>query len=264
MKSLSLALLYSAFLLILMPVRSAAGVDPSQIIDYTPVASYQIQVDFDPQAKHLSGTEVIRYNNTTTQPIPELVFHLYLNAFRDSNSFFLMDTGGIHRSSRWTKEHPGWIVVQGIRQLDGTPLTFIEIEDGTLGRASLPDPIAPGETGEFEVIFAAQLPRVISRTGFAGDFFMVGQWFPKLGVWENGSWNAHPFHSNAEFYADFGVYEVEITLPAVYKTAGSGVLVSRVDNADGSQTVSYRAEAVIDFAWAASPWPAWPVYRLAS
>jgi aminopeptidase N len=104
--------------------------------------------------------------------------------------------------------------------------------------------------------FFAQLPRVFARTGYAGDpaapFFMVGQWFPKLGVWEDGAWNAHPFHANAEFYADFGDYDVAITLPTGYVTGGTGLDVSTTDNGDGTQTVRYQAEDVIDFAWTAS------------
>ena len=74
--------------------------------------------------------------------------------------------------------------------------------------------VAPGEAVELELEFRAQLPRVFARTGYAGDFLMVGQWFPKLGVWQDGAWNAYPFHANAEFYADFGTYDVAITLPA--------------------------------------------------
>ena len=250
MKSFAAAFLLTIFLLAPMPEKVG---EPLQAIEYTPIASYQIQVTFDPQARHLTGKELIRYTNTTSYPIPDLIFHLYLNAFRDPNSFFLMDTGGVNRSSSWTKEQPGWIRVTGMRLVDGTPISFLEIEDGTLGRASLPEPVEPGESGEFEVEFSVQLPKLVSRTGFAGDFFMIGQWFPKLGVWEEGSWNAHPFHGNSEFYADFGIYEVEITLPAAYKTAGVGQPVARVDNGDGSHTITYRAEAVIDFAWAASP-----------
>jgi aminopeptidase N len=82
---------------------------------------------------------------------------------------------------------------------------------------------------------------------------MVGQWFPKLGVWQDGAWNAYPFHANAEFYADFGTYDVTITLPAGYVTGGTGLPVSTTDNGDGTQTVRYHAEDVIDFVWTASP-----------
>ena len=41
---------------------------------------------------------------------------------------------------------------------------------------------------------------------------MVGQWFPKVGVWWKGAWNCHQFHENTEFFADFGTFDVKLTL----------------------------------------------------
>jgi hypothetical protein len=219
----------------------------------TPIASYTIEVTLGAEAKTLTAHEVVTYVNTTADPIPDLIFHLYLNGFRDQNSIFLQESGPAHRGHAWDPEHPGWTRVTRIRLADGTPLTLEEIEDGTLARADLPAPVAPGETVEVELDFQAQLPRIFARTGYAGDFFMIGQWFPKLGVWEDGAWNAHPFHANAEFYADFGTYDVTIILPTGYVTGGTGLPVLTVDNEDGTQTVRYRAEDVIDFAWTASP-----------
>jgi len=219
----------------------------------TPVASYTIEVTLDAEAKTLTAQEVFTYVNTTADPIPDLVFHLYLNAFRDRNSLFLQESGLGHQGYGWDPAHRGWIRVTDMRLSNGTPLALEEIEDGTLARAELPAPVAPGDTVEVELGFEAQLPRVFARAGYAPDFFMVGQWFPKLGVWQDGAWNAYPFHANAEFYADFGTYDVAITLPAGYVTGGTGLPVSTVDNGDGTQTVRYHAKDVIDFAWTASP-----------
>jgi hypothetical protein len=219
----------------------------------TPIASYTIEVALDAETKTLTAHEVTTYVNTTADPIPDLVFHLYLNAFRDENSIFLQEGGPFHRGYRWDPNDAGWVQVTNVHLSDGTPLTLEEIEDGTLARATLPAPVAPGETVEIELDFQAQLPRVFARTGHADDFFMVGQWFPKLGVWQDGAWNAYPFHANAEFYADFGTYDVSITLPADYITGATGLPVSTVDNGDGTQTVHYHAEDVIDFAWTGSP-----------
>lgn len=219
----------------------------------TPIASYTIEVTLDAEAKMLTAHEVVTYANTTADPIPDLVFHLYLNGFRDRDSIFLQEAGPGHRGHSWDSEHPGWIQVTGARLADGTLLALEEIEDGTLARADLPVPVAPGETVTVELDFQAQLPRVFARTGYADDFFMVGQWFPKLGVWQDGAWNAYPFHANAEFYADFGTYDVTITLPTGYVTGGTGFPVSTVDDGDSTQTVHYHAEDVIDFVWTASP-----------
>lgn len=219
-----------------------------------PVASYIIEVTLDADNKTLLGRERVTYLNSSSNPIPDLVFHLYLNAFRSEETLFMREGGGQLRGFEWDEEAPGFIEVDNIQLLDGTPLQLELIEDGTLARASLPQPVPPGETVEVLVDFHAQLPFAFARTGFVGDdFFMVGQWFPKLGVWEGRGWNAYPHHANSEFYSDFGSYDVRITLPDNFITGGVGILTSQVDNGDGTQTVQYRAEQVIDFAWTASP-----------
>ncbi len=235
----------------------ATGPAPAQAPTFPPdapeVASYAIDVTLDAEAKTLTGRERIRYANTTAHPIPDLVFHLYLNAFASRDTLFMSEGGAAHRGQPWSPGAAGWIEVTAIRLAGGPALELVEVEDGTLARAALPEPVAPGEAVEIELEFLAQLPQVFARTGYAGDFFMVGQWFPKLGVWQDGAWNAYPFHANAEFYADFGRYDVAITLPAGYLTGATGLPVEEVDHGDGTQTVAYHAAGVIDFAWTASP-----------
>jgi hypothetical protein len=232
------------------------SLSPCQLYQLPPpvpaVASYQIDVTLDTAAKTLDAQQTITYTNRTEQPIPDLVFHLYLNAFQPG-SLFDQEGGMSLRGFGWDPDYPGRIEISDLRLADGTPLSIEQLEDGTLARAPLPTPVAPGESVIVHLSFAAQLPKVFARTGFAGDFFMVGQWFPKLGVWEEGAWNAYPFHANSEFYADFGTYDVAITLPADYVTGATGLPTGQTDNGDGSQTIRYHAETVIDFAWTAAP-----------
>jgi len=235
----SCILLLASFFL--LPPPAHASLTP-------PIASYTIDVALDVEAKTLAAHEIVTYVNTSAEPIPDLVFHLYLNAFRSADTIYMQEIG-----HGWSPERTGWITVSDVRLTDGTPLTLEEVEDGTLARAELPTPVAPGEAVTIELDFEAQLPQIFARTGYAGDFFMVGQWFPKLGVWQDGAWNAYAFHANAEFYADFGAYDVTITLPSGYVTGGTGLPVSKVDHGDGTLTMHYHAEDVIDFAWTASP-----------
>jgi hypothetical protein len=222
--------------------------------DVAPVASYDIQVTLDAQTKTLSGHEVITYVNTSQTPIKDAVLHLYLNAFRDDHSsIFMQESGPVHRGFSLNPKYPGSIKVTNIRLADGTPLSLKLIEDETLARAELPTSVAPGKFFTLDIEFKAQLPQVFARTGFYEDFFMVGQWFPKLGVWQDDGWNAYPFHANSEFFADFGDYDVRITVPKEYVTAATGLPISTEVNGDGTQTVQYQAKGVIDFAWSASP-----------
>lgn len=100
------------------------------------------------------------------------------------------------------------------------------------------------------------------RTGYAGTFLLAGQWFPKIGVWEKagdryatkGGWNCHQFHANTEFYADYGTYDVDLTVPSNEVIGATGELVSKVENAAAKTvTYTYHQSNVHDFAWTVQP-----------
>ncbi len=218
----------------------------------TPIASYQIQVTLDPAAKTLRGREALTYLNASKDALPALPFHLYLNAFRDSTSTFMREGGGMLRLDHFDPNHPGWIEVDAARQ-DGGDLSKSFNDDRTVMTLTLPSPLLPGAQAVIELDFSAQLPRVFARTGFwDNDFFMVGQWFPKIAVYDDLGWHSWPFHANAEFFADFGAYDVDITLPKNFVVGATGVLARSQDQGE-LKTESYHAQDVIDFAWTASP-----------
>ena len=260
MKKTTACFLIIILLVGMLPVSSVQAAQPAQNLA-PDVVTYDIDVTLDVEGGYLlEGVETVTYRNTTQTDIPDLVFHLYLNAFENEDTIFMQEGGPMHRGNQWVEAENGWIEVTGLRLLDGTELTFEELEDGTLARAALPELVEPGELVSFELTFRAKLPKVFARTDWATDasgdpFVMVGQWFPKLGVWQDTGWNAYPFHANAEFFADFGTYDVTITLPEGYMTGATGMPVETglVETPSGMQTVAYHAEDVIDFAWTASP-----------
>ncbi len=174
------------------------------------------------------------------------------------------------RSSRVLGDGSGHIDISSMKSAEGQDLTstleFIHpdddnAQDQTVIRVSLAKPIAPHGTITLLIDFTAQLPRVLARTGYYQNFFMIAQWFPKIGVYEvagqrfatKGSWNCHQFHSTTEFYADFGVYDVSITVPARFTVGATGTLEGEKANEDTTKTLTFHAEDVHDFAWTASP-----------
>jgi len=84
------------------------------------------------------------------------------------------------------------------------------------------------------------------------DYNFIVQWFPKIGVFWKGLWNAHQFHPTTEFFADYGVYDVRLTVPRGNVTGATGRLEERKENADGTETLRYVQEDVHDFAWTTS------------
>ncbi len=236
----------------------------------THVADYDIRVRLDAEAKTLAGSERLTWRNPASEPVGELWFHLYLNAFKNSESTFFKESGGQLRGDRMPDEGWGWIDVKSIRRADGVELakgaSFEHPDDDnaadrTVWRVPLPEPVPPGGEIALDVEFEAKLPRVFARTGYFRDYFLVGQWFPKLAVYEPagargraaGGWNCHQFHANSEFYADFGHYRVEITLPQRFVVGATGRRSERRENPDGTSTHVYEQADVIDFAWTASP-----------
>ena len=223
----------------------------------------------------LHGNEVVTWRNTTDHATSELRLHLYFNAWRNESSSFLRAAQrGSRPISPAAIEQDDWafIEVESVRLVEPSPAgaeappsetvpletRYIHPDDGneqdrTVLQVLLPEPVPPGGSAQVRIPWRLKIPRALTRVGFEGDYFLLGHWFPKLGVFEaDGEWNCHQF-IQTEFYADFGVYDVELTMPAGWVVGATGTLLSRAQNADGTETRRFRAEDVQDFAFAASP-----------
>jgi hypothetical protein len=117
----------------------------------------------------------------------------------------------------------------------------------------LPKPVAPGETINVYLEWTAQVPRTFARTGAIGNYFFLAQWFPKVGVLEDSGWNCHEFHAGTEFFSDYGVYDVKLTVPKNWVVGATGVEREASENADATTTHRFYQEDVHDFAWTTSP-----------
>jgi hypothetical protein len=232
----------------------------------TRIVAYEIDAKLDPTKHTIAASETLTYLNLTGKPQQTFPFHLYLNGFQPQSSFMtevrLAGTRGNGPDSAWDPKHAGSITVDKLEVEGAGDLTskmeFIQpdnhrSEDHTVFQVTLPKPVAPGASVQFHMTFHDQLPFVVERTGYAHDFDMVGQWFPKVGVWWKNAWNCHQFHAHTEFFADFGTFDVRITLPQNEVVGAGGDLMSTVVNPDGSKTLTYHSEDVHDFSWAASP-----------
>ena len=234
------------------------------------IANYNIFVTLDNIEHQLKGKEMLNWENTSGNQINELRFHLYLNAFKNNRSTFMIESGGHHRGFGKKENVWGWCKINKMKIVNGEEITdmieFIQPDDTnkydqTVIRVPLKSPLLPGEEINLEINFTSKLPNIFARTGFADDYYLVGQWFPKIGVYEKaeklgtktGKWNCHQFHANSEFFADFGLYNVNITLPEKFVVGATGILQQEIKNKNGTKTLNFHAEDVIDFAWTAYP-----------
>jgi hypothetical protein len=235
-------------------------------------ANYDMDVKLNTEKKIVNGQMQLTWRNISQDTITELQFHLYLNAFKNTKTTFMKESGGSFRGDVAGDDALSWgyIDIEDLRIKNGENLTpkieFIQPDDGnkndqTVIRVPLADSVGilPGQTVEILCKFESKLPKIFARTGFVGNYFFVGQWFPKIGVYEpagmryatKGGWNCHQFHAHSEFYADFGVYNVNITVPEDYTVGATGVVVEEKSEGN-TKTYKYHAKDVIDFAWTAS------------
>jgi hypothetical protein len=260
----------AAFVLhITSPTAAQSPLDPAQVTpSVSPrIANYDIDVTLDPATRTITGSEVITWRNPGQIPAYSIRLHLYWNAFRNTNSTWLKQRrlAGDNAFAAATPDDFGYTNVTRLVRLhdDGTETDLMKdfrfispddqnADDRSLAAATLADAVPPGMLMRLRVEWTGKFPRNFDRTGAIGNYFFVSQWFPKLGVFEAGGWNARQFFANSEFYADFGNYDVRMTVPGGWMVGATGVEQSRTE-AGATTTYRYVQEDVHDFAWTTSP-----------
>jgi len=228
------------------------------------VVHYEIDAKYDATKHTVDATEVLTYHNLTGQALDHFPFHLYQNAFQP-NATWVRETkveGGRDVSyEKWEDKDYGSEEIKSLEVVGQGDLTskvqYIQPDDGnkddkTVVDVHLPKPIAPGEYVQFKIAFQTKFPETQARSGWKHDFVLGGQWFPKVGVFWHGAWNCHQYHAFTEFFADFGVFDVKLTVPKNEIVGASGVLIDQKDS-DNARTFTYHGDDIHDFAWTASP-----------
>ena len=231
-------------------------------------ASYAIGARLDPSRHTITGDEIFTWRNPASRPAASLQFHLYYNAWRDARSTWMRERRLANPLEGDDKRPGDWasIDITSLKILsDAGPaadatarIRYIAPDDGnpndrTVAELPLDAAVPPGGTLKVQIAWISHVPRTFARTGVIGDYYFIAQWFPKLGVFQDTGWNCHQFHAATEFFSDFGVYDVRLTVPAGWIVGATGVEQGVADEPGGYRTHHYYQEDVHDFAWTTSP-----------
>jgi Peptidase family M1 domain len=234
------------------------------------VVAYRIDAKLDPVAHTVEGQEKLTWRNRSDRPIKVIYLHMYLNSLESRGSTFLSEEqrrgfnwrdGGMRiGTGEW-----GHIELRSISQ-SGQPaqVSYVHPDGGpdtdhTVMRVDLPTAVPPLGSTTLDINFLDQLPRIVARTGYFGSFHLIGQWYPKIGVLElpgeRGAtevrWNVHEFHVHSEFYADFGSFDVHLTVPKGYVVGATGEEIDTPLQEGTAVTHHFVQDDVHDFAWTA-------------
>jgi len=245
---------------------------------------YKMNIEMDVNTYQYFGNQKITYKNNSPDILTKVYCHLYNNAFQPNSAMDIKiqntkDPDGRVVKNMGTQEVPknvsriallkpeeeGYLRIKKLTQ-KGRNLSY-HVE-GTILEVVLATPIKSGKKTCLEMEFEGQVPLQIRRSGRdnkEGVAFSMAQWYPKLAAYDEEGWHANPY-LGAEFYADWGDYDVNITIDKNYTLGGSGYLQNAQEVGhgyenpnkriiqkvvDGKLTWKFKAPNVHDFSWAA-------------
>ncbi|MEZ6242039.1 MAG: M1 family metallopeptidase [Phycisphaerales bacterium] len=254
---------------------------------------YKIDAELDAETQRLEVTERVTYHNNSPNDLDYIWMQMEQNLFRpDSLGTLSRTPGGVMKQDE--ENFVGGFDVHALTS-GGSDLTY-HVYD-TMARVELPRALESGQEFTFEVSYAFDMPPHLRRMGADdvedGVIFEYAQWFPAVCKYDDVyGWNTLPYLGTGEFYADYGDYEVNITVPSTHLVGASGELINphdvltpeqydRMQQASGSDepvvirsvdeitdpdtrpqgedtlTWRFRVHDARTFAWASSPAFAW-------
>jgi hypothetical protein len=201
---------------------------------------WQLETDFtiearlDPATHTITGTETILIHNNSPAALNDLVMRLDHNIFR----------GLVPRGMSVPAENTDGMVVTrlaidgaeisltpaGGRRGGGPPQNAAFSLDQTVARIILAKPIPSKGKARLEVAWRTKLPggpgsghRMTQR--WDDTLFQPTQWFPRLAKYDDmRGWDTSLYLGPAEFYNNFGRFDVKIDVPGGWIVSGTGVL----------------------------------------
>ncbi|HRE65334.1 MAG TPA: M1 family metallopeptidase [Cyclobacteriaceae bacterium] len=201
---------------------------------------WQLETDFyinarlDPATQTITGSEKIVIHNNSKDNLRTLALRLDHNIFR----------ADVPRGSSTPAETTDGMIVTRIKiagkevDLKAAPagrneapkLAVINL-NRTVATLILDAPINAGTTAELEIDWHTKLPGGTNGRGhrmtqrFDSKLFQPTQWFPRLAKYDDlRGWEVSPYLGPAEFFNNFGKFDVHLTVPGGWIVTATGVL----------------------------------------
>jgi len=199
---------------------------------------YKINASMDPATSIVTGRETVTIRNNSDSAMRSLVLRL------DQN-FFTANVPRLEAASELTDGMQITRLVANGQAMEVTDTVGILIPGttrrvpplsallkNTSARITLPTPIAPHGTGTLEADWHFRVPRADNGRGtrmgrWADTLYQIGQWYPRVAVFDDirpGGWDTEPYLGPAEFYNNYGHFDLSIDVPAGWIVGSTGVL----------------------------------------
>lgn len=247
-------------------------------------ADYTLGINYNPGNRLLTGTENITYINNSPDTLTKIVFKLYPNIYQKGN---------IRDIAVEAADLTDGVLIEKITVNDNERNTASLVIKGTNMTVNNVW-VLPKQSIHFSIHYSCLLNQTSQiRTGeIEKGAAFIAYFFPRIAVYDDiDGWNENPYIGSQEFYNDFCNFNVSVTVPGNYlvwatgdlqncKDVLTGKYCERLNNAEqkddivfivdendlknggitksnDSNTWKFKADNVVDFAFAISNHYVW-------
>jgi Peptidase family M1 domain len=209
-------------------------------------ADYDLRGTLDTAAKALRGELTLRYTNNSPDTLRFVWFQVEQNAFKGGslNAFVFPS-----QSRFGARNFEGGDVIDRINQVTAAKKTPLKTRvDGTIMKVDLAAPLPPGQSATFDIAWHFNIPEHgADRMGRDGSLYELAQWYPRVNVYDDlRGWNTEPYLGQGEFYLEYGDINLDITVPAGYIVAATGVLLNPTEVLTPAQVARLKQASTSD------------------
>jgi len=209
---------------------------------------YTINARLDVPTSTISGRETIVLHNNSDSTLRQVFLRLDQNYFAPNAarlspmSSAIEITSGMRVSRMTLNQQPVTLALGRSGSSPPASGSSAFNLDQTVAFIALQNPIAAKGSATIEVDWSFKVPGVNGVRGermgrFADTLYQVAQWYPRVTVYDDlRGWDMEPYLGPAEFYNNFGRWDVSLDVPAGWLVGATGTL----QNADAVLSATTR------------------------
>ena len=201
---------------------------------------YVMNIRIDENTNRLFGDESITYKNNSKDYLEYLWVQLDQNMRAPDSKTPLAKSESLSSSfegpetftkNNLKKPSDFGFKIEEVKNNDGSSLPYMI--NRTMMRINLPEPLAPGNSFQFNIKWNYLINNSVKdggRSGFelfpdGNKNYTIAQFFPRLAVYDNvEGWQNMQFWGRSEWALEFGDYDVKITVPSDHILDATGEL----------------------------------------
>jgi hypothetical protein len=189
--------------------------------------NWRIDVSLNDTENNLRGFIRMQYINHSPDTLHFIWLHVWPNAYKTDRSAFsdrMLENG--RTDLYFSGENQRGYINHLDFRIDGRPVqTENDPQYIDIIKIILPEPLTPGQQVLITSPFFEKIPFDFFGEGHRAQSYHLSHWYPQPAVYNHYGWHQAPYLAEGGDFAEYGSYDVYITLPRNYAVAATGDLM---------------------------------------